>query len=142
MLSGTASMDFGGTKNVGVAVGLIDGFVYAGTATQAVLYAITLPKGDIIVGADPANWSFWPLPMIVIAIIGLYLAIKIWFAKPKVENPKILRPGTQMLIWKIRMWVRSYYWLNDITKEALSKENQRCMPKAEEGNNDDKPIPK
>lgn len=142
MLSGTASMDFGGTKNVGVAVGLIDGFVYAGTATQAVLYAITLPKGDIIVGADPANWSFWPLPMIVIAVIGLYLAIKIWFAKPKVENPRILRPGTQMLIWKIRMWIRSYYWLNDITKEALSKENQRCMPKAEEGNNDDKPIPK
>src|SRR5690606_7526526 len=29
MLSGTASMDFGGKKNTGVAVGIIDGFVYA-----------------------------------------------------------------------------------------------------------------
>lgn len=34
MLSGTASMDFGGKKNVGVAVGLIDGFVYLGTAVD------------------------------------------------------------------------------------------------------------
>lgn len=45
MLSGTASMDFGGTKNAGIAVGLIDGFVYAGTACQAILYAKTLPEG-------------------------------------------------------------------------------------------------
>ena len=30
MLSGTASMDFGGKKNVGVAVGIIDGFVSRG----------------------------------------------------------------------------------------------------------------
>jgi OPA family glycerol-3-phosphate transporter-like MFS transporter len=41
MLSGTASMDFGGKKNVGVAVGIIDGF------------------------------------------LGLFLATRIWNAKPK-----------------------------------------------------------
>ena len=35
MLSGTASMDFGGRKNAGIAVGIIDGFVYLGTAVQA-----------------------------------------------------------------------------------------------------------
>jgi len=46
MLSGTASMDFGGRKNVGVAVGIIDGFVYLGTATMSLTYAIVLPKEE------------------------------------------------------------------------------------------------
>ncbi len=44
MLSGTASMDFGGSKNAGIAVGLIDGFVYLGTATMSFTYAFILPK--------------------------------------------------------------------------------------------------
>ena len=44
MLSGTASMDFGGKKNVGVAVGIIDGFVYAGTAVMSITYGIILFK--------------------------------------------------------------------------------------------------
>jgi OPA family glycerol-3-phosphate transporter-like MFS transporter len=44
MLSGTASMDFGGRKNVGIAVGIIDGFVYLGTGVMALTYAIILPK--------------------------------------------------------------------------------------------------
>jgi len=35
MLSGTASMDFGGKRDVGVVVGVIDGFVYLGTAFEA-----------------------------------------------------------------------------------------------------------
>jgi len=44
MLSGTASMDFGGKKNVGIAVGIIDGFVYLGTAAMSFTYAIILPQ--------------------------------------------------------------------------------------------------
>ena len=44
MLSGTASMDFGGRRNVGTAVGIIDGFVYLGTAVMSFTYAIILPK--------------------------------------------------------------------------------------------------
>ncbi|MCP5050265.1 MAG: MFS transporter, partial [bacterium] len=44
MLSGTASMDFGGTRNVGIAVGIIDGFVYLGTGVMSFTYAILLPK--------------------------------------------------------------------------------------------------
>ena len=35
MLSGTASMDFGGAKNAGIAVGIIDGFVYLGTGVMS-----------------------------------------------------------------------------------------------------------
>lgn len=80
MLSGTASMDFGGKKNVGVAVGLIDGMVYLGTALQSITYATILPEGDA--AKDPANWMNWPLAMIPFAGLGLFLAARLWNAKP------------------------------------------------------------
>jgi OPA family glycerol-3-phosphate transporter-like MFS transporter len=81
MLSGTASMDFGGKKNVGVAVGIIDGFVYLGTAFQAGVLKQILPEGDA--QKDPANWSTWPLAMAPMALIGTVLALFVWNAKPK-----------------------------------------------------------
>lgn len=91
MLSGTASMDFGGKKNVGVAVGIIDGFVYAGTGVMSITYGIILPAEQLdpethaLVGpaTDPANWWTWPVAMIPFALIGFALATRIWNAKPK-----------------------------------------------------------
>lgn len=90
MLSGTASMDFGGKKNVGVAVGIIDGFVYLGTGVMSVTYAIILPKeefneaGELVGPAtNPDNWQNWPIAMIPLAVIGLVLATRVWNAKPK-----------------------------------------------------------
>ena len=90
MLSGTASMDFGGSKNVGVAVGLIDGFVYLGTAVMSFTYAAINPKA--VVGADgvlsgaatnPENWLPWPVAMIPLALTGLLLSFVIWNARPQ-----------------------------------------------------------
>lgn len=90
MLSGTASMDFGGAKNAGIAVGIIDGFVYLGTGLMSLTYAIVLPRVELdgaghIVGAatDPANWRAWPVAMIPVAAAGLFLALRLWNAKPK-----------------------------------------------------------
>ncbi len=90
MLSGTASMDFGGRKNVGIAVGIIDGFVYLGTAVMSLTYAIVLPHeklneaGDLIGPAlDPANWKAWPIAMVPIAAIGLFFAFRVWNASPE-----------------------------------------------------------
>jgi len=90
MLSGTASMDFGGAKNAGIAVGIIDGFVYLGTGVMSLTYAIILPKVELdeaghIIGAatDPANWKAWPIAMIPLALIGFLLALRLWNAKPK-----------------------------------------------------------
>jgi OPA family glycerol-3-phosphate transporter-like MFS transporter len=89
MLSGTASMDFGGKKNVGVAVGIIDGFVYAGTALMSVVYGQIIPESTLtadhrIAGptTDPANWWVWPAAMIPVALVGLFLATRVWNAKP------------------------------------------------------------
>ncbi len=81
MLSGTASMDFGGRKNAATAAGIIDGFVYAGTGVMAGLYSIILPEGEA--RADPANWAAWPVSMVPVAMIGLFLASRLWNAKPK-----------------------------------------------------------
>jgi len=78
MLSGTASMDFGGKKNVGLAVGIIDGFVYLGTGLQSFLLGRILPTGDL--RGNSENWLSWPMAMLPVAVIGLLLATRIWGA--------------------------------------------------------------
>jgi OPA family glycerol-3-phosphate transporter-like MFS transporter len=90
MLSGTASMDFGGSKNVGVAVGIIDGFVYLGTGVMSLIYGLILPNDQLdatgrLVGpaTNPANWSWWPIAMIPLAAIGFVLALRVWNSRPK-----------------------------------------------------------
>ena len=73
MLSGTSTMDFGGQKGAATATGLIDGFVYLGTGFQS------LSLGFL----TTANWSYWPPFLVPFAIIGLVLAIRIWYAYPQ-----------------------------------------------------------
>lgn len=81
MLSGTASMDFGGKKNVGVVVGIIDGCVYLGTALEARVLGRVLPKDGA--QADPASWWTWPAVMLPAALLGLALSMRVWNARPK-----------------------------------------------------------
>jgi len=73
MLSGTATMDFGGRKGAATAVGLIDGFVYLGTGVQS------LSLGYI----TDWNWSYWPVFLIPFALVGVLLTFRIWDAIPK-----------------------------------------------------------
>ena len=73
MLSGTASMDFGGKKGAATTAGIIDGFVYLGTGFQS----ITL--GYII---TEHGWNYWPIFLIPFTLIGLYFTRKIWNAFP------------------------------------------------------------
>ena len=83
MLSGTASMDFGGKKNVGIVVGVIDGFVYLGTAIEALILGRVLPKKEAAL--DPHNWWTWPAVMAPAALIGFLLALRVWNARPKAK---------------------------------------------------------
>jgi MFS transporter, OPA family, glycerol-3-phosphate transporter len=71
MLSGTATMDFGGRKAAGTAVGMIDGFVYLGTAIQS------LSLGYI----SSTNWAYWPPFLLPFAVVGFMLCMKIWNAR-------------------------------------------------------------
>ena len=73
MLSGTATMDFGGRKAAGTAVGLIDGLVYLGTGVQS------LSLGYITTW----NWQYWPVFLIPFAAAGIALTSRIWHAIPQ-----------------------------------------------------------
>jgi OPA family glycerol-3-phosphate transporter-like MFS transporter len=103
MLSGTASMDFGGKKNVGVAVGIIDGFVYAGTAVMSITYGFLLPQeqlgpGQELVGpaTDPANWWPWPAAMVPLALLGFVLSLRLWNARPQPKGPATAAPPAEV----------------------------------------------
>jgi OPA family glycerol-3-phosphate transporter-like MFS transporter len=69
LLTATAAMDFGG-KAKATATGVIDGFVYIGTAIQAVsLGTITTH-----------HWPWWPLFLFPFALAGFILCLTIWHA--------------------------------------------------------------
>ncbi|MDX9719481.1 MAG: MFS transporter [Myxococcota bacterium] len=80
ILSGTATADFGGSKNTGIAVGIVDGFVYLGTAVQSLVIGKLVPTGEA--AKDPANWLWWPIFLIPFAIAGFFFTLKIWNALP------------------------------------------------------------
>ena len=92
MLTATASADFAGKKNTGMAVGLIDGFVYVGSMIQSFIYGAYLPatkvrdaSGCLVSNPEAKNvdnWYIWPYAMIPVAIIGFLLTLRIWNAKP------------------------------------------------------------
>jgi OPA family glycerol-3-phosphate transporter-like MFS transporter len=76
MLSGTATMDFGGRKAAATAVGLIDGFVYLGTGVQSFCLGFITTR----------NWGMWPVFLLPFSILGLVLAITIWRAYPQARR--------------------------------------------------------
>ncbi len=82
MLSGTASMDFGGRRNAGIAVGIIDGFVYLGTAVMSFTYGALLPDPEGGTGSEVGDWIAWPVAMIPVAAIGFLFASRVWHATP------------------------------------------------------------
>jgi OPA family glycerol-3-phosphate transporter-like MFS transporter len=96
MLSGTASMDFGGRKNAGIAVGIIDGFVYLGNAFQSFLYGATLPAAKVYCADGSARgnpaaksmdaWYIWPIAMLPVALLGFVLALRLWNAKANKQS--------------------------------------------------------
>jgi OPA family glycerol-3-phosphate transporter-like MFS transporter len=89
MLSGVASQDFGGRRNAGTATGLIDGFVYYGTALVSQVYGRLLPEKGTPEARDLDSWYGWPIAMIPVAVIGLALSLSVWSARvrPKSSAP-------------------------------------------------------
>lgn len=81
ILSGTATADFGGSKNTGIVVGIVDGLVYLGTGLQFAVIGYLAPTGEA--AKDPNNWSSWPLFLLPFAIIGFVFTLKIWNSLPK-----------------------------------------------------------
>jgi OPA family glycerol-3-phosphate transporter-like MFS transporter len=84
VLSGTATMDFGGRKNAGTAVGLIDGAVYLGTAIQSISLGYLTER----------SWHYWPIFLAPFAALGVFLALRIRKALPPRAGAK-RRPAGQ-----------------------------------------------
>ena len=88
MLSGTASIGFGGKQNVGTAVGIIAGFVYAGTGFMSLLYVCILPDdSNPMISQNPNHWIWWPISMSPISIVGFLLALRVWNGQAKFSAP-------------------------------------------------------
>jgi len=90
ILSGTSTADFGGAKNTGAAVGVVDGLVYLGTAVQSFAAGLMTPSGDA--AKDPSNWLGWPLFLVPFALLGLLLSTRIWGALPRRSLQKAPSP--------------------------------------------------
>jgi OPA family glycerol-3-phosphate transporter-like MFS transporter len=73
MLSGTASMDFGGKKAAATAAGMFDGMQYIGGILAGA------PLGWAI---KTYGWRAWGPSMAVFSVIGLGLMATLWNARP------------------------------------------------------------
>ena len=73
MLSGTASMDFGGKKAAATAAGVFDGMQYLGGSF------VGIGMGWLL---DRFGWVAWGPSMIGFSLIGSVLMLILWNARP------------------------------------------------------------
>ena len=74
MLSGTASMDFGGKRAAATAAGMFDGMQYVGQSF------VGYGMGRLI---DTLGWGTWGPSMIGFSALGAVLMLFLWNARPK-----------------------------------------------------------
>ena len=72
LMSGTAAADFGGRKATATSSGIVDGFVYLGTGIQSFSLGFLTSW----------NWQWWPIFLMPFALLGMYLAMRIWKELP------------------------------------------------------------
>lgn len=87
MLSGTASMDFGGKKAAASAAGMLDGIQYVASGLTGfglgwVLKTYGWDGTPMTHGYHPHNASVWVFSIIPFSIAGAILMTRIWNAKP------------------------------------------------------------
>jgi len=73
MLTGTASMDFGGTKAASTVAGMLDGVQYLASGLTGFLLGHFL---------DTLGWGAWTWMLIPFSAIGALLMLRLWNASP------------------------------------------------------------
>ena len=73
MLSGTASMDFGGRRDAATAAGMLDGVQYLGSGF------VGFGLGWLL---DVYHWAVWPYVLIPFSLVGAALMVPLWNARP------------------------------------------------------------
>jgi len=75
LMSGTAATDFGGRKATATSMGIVNGFAYVGSGLQSISLGFLLTsKGG--------SWYWMPIFVIPFAVIGTFIAVKIWHDLP------------------------------------------------------------
>jgi OPA family glycerol-3-phosphate transporter-like MFS transporter len=86
MLSGTASMDFGGRKAAASATGLLDGIQYVASGLTGFGLGWILKTygwdGVATPGHEPVDAHIWVLSIIPFSVIGALIISRLWNAKP------------------------------------------------------------
>jgi len=86
MLSGTASMDFGGRKAAATVAGALDGIQYIGSGLTGFGLGWVLKTygwdGVAAAGHTPGNAWVWVSCIIPFSLIGALIMTRIWHAKP------------------------------------------------------------
>jgi OPA family glycerol-3-phosphate transporter-like MFS transporter len=72
LMAGTAATDFGGRKATATCSGIVDGCTYVGSGIQS------FSLGYLTTW----NWHYWPFFLMPFALIGFFLAWKIWHELP------------------------------------------------------------
>ena len=75
LMSGTAATDFGGRKATATSMGIVNGFAYVGSGIQSLSLGFLLPPRG-------PSWLWLPVFVIPFAVIGTFIAIKIWHELP------------------------------------------------------------
>jgi OPA family glycerol-3-phosphate transporter-like MFS transporter len=73
MLSGTASMDFGGTRAASTVAGLLDGIQYVASGLTGFMLGHFL---------DKYGWGIWTFSIIPFSLIGAILMTLLWNQTP------------------------------------------------------------
>jgi OPA family glycerol-3-phosphate transporter-like MFS transporter len=75
LMSGTAATDFGGRKATATSMGIVNAFAYLGSGIQSLsLGFLLVNKGE--------SWHWLPVFVIPFAILGTFIAVKIWHDLP------------------------------------------------------------
>jgi MFS transporter, OPA family, glycerol-3-phosphate transporter len=78
MLTGTASMDFGGTKGAATVAGMLDGVQYLASGLTGFLLGHFL---------DRLGWGAWTWMIMPFSLVGALLMLRLWNASPMRRAP-------------------------------------------------------
>jgi OPA family glycerol-3-phosphate transporter-like MFS transporter len=101
MLSGTASMDFGGRKAAATVAGVLDGIQYIGSGLTGFGLGWVLRSrgwdGNGAAGHEPAHALVWSACIIPFSLAGAAIMLKVWNARPQAAPaaPPALEPAVR-----------------------------------------------
>ena len=89
LMSGTAATDFGGRKATATSMGIVNGFAYIGSGIQSLSLGFLLPpRGE--------SWLWLPVFVMPFAVMGTFIAIKIWHDLPAATRKYIAEVEQKM----------------------------------------------